>query len=45
MIYNLKNYVREYIYVIKNRGILINSIDYDFYDLPIYKNDLECDLN
>lgn len=41
MIISIKNRVVEVIYYIKNRGILLNSLDYDFYDLPIYQNDLE----
>lgn len=44
MIISLKNNVKELIYCIKNRGILLEYLDYDFYDLPIYKNDLECGL-
>lgn len=41
MILSLKNNLLELIYCIKNRGILLKNLDYEFYDLPIYKNDLE----
>lgn len=43
MIISIQNKVLDLIYVIKNRGILIKDLDYDFYSLPIYKNDLEVD--
>ena len=45
MIISIKNKVKEIIYRINNRGVLISSYDYDFYDDDIFVNDFEVFYN
>lgn len=41
MIISIKDKIIDIIYRIKNRGLLLDSYDFDFYELPIYLNDFE----
>ena len=41
MIISIKDKIIDIIYRIKNRGLLLDSYDSDFYELPIYVNDFE----
>lgn len=45
MVVSVKKMKYEVIYRIKNKGLLLDKYDKQFYELPIYKNDMEVDYN